>query len=97
MRFSVAASIISALSFSSLVAAAPNTGSSQLKPVSDPRKCGTVEIWDEAVEKTMSVSKWRNLANAYADTLNSPVRPSSPTSRPPGSRREDSSREPRNK
>ncbi|KAL8281259.1 hypothetical protein RQP46_006293 [Phenoliferia psychrophenolica] len=50
MRFTFgsASAVLSLLSFA---IAAPNTGSSQLYPVSDPRSCGTVEIWDEAVEE----------------------------------------------
>ncbi|KAL8281297.1 hypothetical protein RQP46_006331 [Phenoliferia psychrophenolica] len=50
MRFSIG-SAAAILSFVSFTLAAPNTGSSQLTPVSDPRACGTVEVWDEAVEE----------------------------------------------
>ncbi|KAL8292563.1 hypothetical protein RQP46_001175 [Phenoliferia psychrophenolica] len=49
MRFSTVA--LSALSLSaSFALAAPQTGSSQLRPVDDPRNCGTIEIVDEIVE-----------------------------------------------
>ena len=53
MRLSLAISCLSALSISTLVAAAPNTGSTQLTPVADARTCGTPSIVDEAVELIM--------------------------------------------
>ena len=58
MRVSLVSSVVATLSLASLTFAAPNTGSAQLTPVDDPRACGTVEVWDEAVEDLMWVFQY---------------------------------------
>lgn len=48
-----AAKLVAISSLLTAAVAAPNTGSSQLTVVSDPRKCGTSNVLDATSEKTV--------------------------------------------
>jgi hypothetical protein len=48
-----AAKVFALSSLLATALAAPNTGGPQLKVVSDPRRCGTSDIVDTVVEKTV--------------------------------------------